>query len=365
MNNKNKEKRSVIGRFLIFILAIILLFTIIIFHHYDFHQIELLKKGHGFLEIREIDGRLIAQNRYKKEIVIEEINGDFATIKTPGFPIKTFSFPPYNDLLIFHYLSPVILKVKKRGLLTEEISLYPPNWIPASICEQSGKSVFIAFRSAPYKGKEKSFPYYLPVVNRFPFVILEGENVLGGKTNFRTTGGMWEYENRHEESAGIWNSECLSDGNILITSPTGQNLIKYSMTGNEIIWKSRTGKRPVALAVSDNSGVAWVAHGQEPAIWVYNLSTGAKLGEIKTGRGITGMKIYKEKIVAVNPHKRAVLKIDPLTREIKKLYFERGIPTDLIIRDDKILVANGESRGFWEVSFDLEKSVRQPFKKGK
>lgn len=288
-------------------------------------------------------------NMYSGKVVIHRGKDEPRQFRVDGYPIK-IEFTKDDTILILRYLENCLDKLSLNGKRSSEsLCLMPDKWKPAATCVENDKLYLAAYSTTPKNGVKKKFPYYIPVINQFEYIVIEAGPSIEKSKPIRITGqatfkAMW-----HEESAGNWEMNCLGDGEVLLMNPSAEEISRISVKNNRDIWRVKAPGKPLDMVVDEQRQKAYIPTGAKTDILILNTKTGGKSHLCTSGCG-TKLDFHSGQLFSVNPYLRFVSKENTA---FKTYSFKNGLPTDLAVKDGGIYVSNGAEEGFWELDHEF------------
>lgn len=349
-NNLNFQKRLQRGRFFILLFAVFSLVTFISFAHTEAYRIQLLSRSDGFSGLKAVENGLLAWNMFSGNLQFSKEGKKFEY--NVYHPIDVFPLSQKKAVVV-QYLNHCASVLDLEEGSQKERCLRDDKWIPAAFCRCGGTTLMVAFRTVAKNGVEKNFPYYVPVINRFDYAVIQADDFLkagqkGKIFSKRTFSDYW-----HEESAGIWKMECAGKSSVLLLNPTGEKLVRVDYEKGNILWESKTGKKPLALVLDPDRKRAYVGSAQEEYIEVFGVERGKSIEKIKVGKGLNKLIWAGDALFGVDPYSRKILKIDLETKKYDYRVFTDFIPVDIVARQNILVLADGKSRNVVRMDLSL------------
>lgn len=332
--------------------------TLIAMAHYPFHLIETSRKGRGATGLSANNNAWVSWNTFTKH-VSRQIKGEKRMDKIVDFfPIDFEFLPDQEKGFMPSFLDNCFREMNLRNGENRKYCLSPKDWVAAGFCSDINQTAFVAYSMSPENGVNKQFPYYVPVVNHFPYSVLRMPENQGKKIRIKKTNAHL-LDDWHEESAGSWKLICLSDKTVLFTNPTGETLSRFDLIKNEQLWRSTTGRKPLDVAVDEENRLAYVVSAQEKTVDVFSVDDGLKKRRYQVGAGCTAVEYHKGELYLVFPYKRAVMRLNTISGEMKTLVFNRAIFSDVANFNGRIIFSDAASSDLWQV--DKEFAEVRPF----
>ena len=344
------------GRFFVVSLAFCLLLLLLVGYWLFGGLVEVKARGKGWTGIISAGKLLVAYDLASGTGEIIEGDRVASELQFDGFPIGGAYLQKQKAILIFQYLSPCFYAIDDAEDM-KEYCTRPDYWIPAAVCSTSSGTFLAAFGNRAISQEKKTFPYYMPGQSTYPMVVtpfsLRNETIRISQDAEKSYGVPW-----HEESAGTWRLVCVNDGRFLVMNPNAEEVTMWGATGNRLIWRAETGRKPTDIAVDVQAGAVYVACPQESNMEVFALESGQPIGEINTGNGATSLITGQNGLLVLNPYKRTLERYAKNGEKIASYWFEDGLPTAMTEHEGRIVVVDGSRKAYWEVSPELKDAPR-------
>lgn len=303
------------------------------------YRIENLSRNDGYSGIKTTANGILTWNMYSGSIRFS--NNDKSFDYAGLYPADVFQLND-SQAVVVQYLNPCSLVINLQEGIQKERCLRDNKWVPAAYCKCGDTTLMAAFRTVAKNGVEKSFPYYVPVINRFQFTIEPADEFLNTGYRKKRSAINTLFDNWHEESAGLWKMICAGKGEVILLNPSGEKLLRVNYISGKKVWQAKTGKRPLALVLDTEKRRAFIASAQEEFVEVFETRNGKMIERIKVGKGLRKMIWAGEALYAIDPYSRRLVKIDPDIHSVDNLIFSDIVPVDISEKQDVLYVANGK-----------------------
>jgi hypothetical protein len=353
------------GHFFIVLGCCILLLVFLLPSISGRYRVEEFQKKPGNSDLVLHEGSILTWNMGAGKATLIPDGSDPIHVDLDGYPIDGFFTPEDTELtaVLIQYLHPCVKVIDAGKGSTRNVCIDSKDWLPAALCRCGGRTWLAAFKGAPSEGVEKTFPYYVPVLNRFEYAVVPAEDLFEKRMRIRERAPGLYSDIWHEESAGPWKMVCSGTDALLLLNPTAEKLIRISIPEMHIGWAVDTGRKPVDLVFDANRNRAYVASAQQEAISVYDAATGEKVDRIMTGKGVNSLAITREHLIALNRYKRSMTIIDPDSKTMIVRQVHDSLPTGIAAGDRQFAVSFGDREEYF--IGDLEKPGKNDFFHGR